>query len=198
MKKLAILLCACAVAVAGLMVSCKNEPTEYVNVTSKAEKVFYTVSGTWTGTQIYGAKDAPTTDEMVTTYDNAYAWTYKYESKQSTKNYTNWSIFIYDEDASSTMSTTTGDTTDKGKSWDEDYMPLNLYKINGAYYLYDTGDSEYMKVTVTGTVGGKEFKISAEQSDDDTRTDMTQAEKDDTSEVNKASSKMELTFTKIN
>lgn len=198
MKKLTIILCACAVAVAALMVSCKNEPTEYVNVTSKAEKVFYTVSGTWAGSDTSGPKDAPTTDEMVTTYDNAYAWTYKYESKQSTKNYTNWSIFIYDEDASSTMSTTTGDTTDKGKSWDEDYMPLKLYKINGAYYLYESGDEEYRKVTVTGTVGGKEFKISADFSEDDARTDITQDEKDNPTTVKKISTKMELTFTKIN
>ena len=197
MKKITILLCACAVAVAGLMVSCKNEPTEYVNVTSTRKAFYYNVKGTITETKITGSKDSPTTTETVTTIDGtASAETWNSETESS--NYSYWGISFYDEDASFTRvkKDKAGTELSSEKKWDDYDSGLWLIKMNGSYYT--ESDGEYKKVNVSGSIGGKEFKVTIEVSDDDTRTDLTQAEMDDTSNVNKSSTKLELTFTKIN
>ena len=198
MKKLTILLCACAVAVAGLMVSCKNEPTEYVDVTNTSKTIYYKVTGTITNTYVYGSKDSPNTYEYVTTIDGtAVASTWNTETNSS--NWSGWYINCYDEDATFTQVVKDKDGTElsSGKKWEKYQTWLELIKIDGSYYI-DNDDGEYKKVTVSGSIGGKEFKVTIEDSNDDARTWVSQEEIDNPTSVDKESNKQEFTFTKIN
>ena len=197
MKKLTIILCACAVAVAGLMVSCKNEPTEYVNVTSNSKAILYTVKGTITNTNVTGSKDSPTTYESVTTIDGT-ASVKTWNSETESSNWSYWYISYYDEDAafSEVEKDKDGTEVSSTKNWDEMSDDIYLRKIDGSYYI--DGNGEYKKVTVSGSIGGKEFKVTIEDSNDDARTYLSQAELDNPTMVEKESDKIELTFTKMN
>ena len=201
MKKISIFLCACAVAAAALMISCKNEPTEYVNLTTTVEEIVYSVSGTVTCTETSGTTSATTTEEEVITYDNANGWFY-YENKEtSSLNYTEYHIYITDPDAVFTKceKDSSGNVisgTSK-KNWGCDSGSMVIYKKDGSYYIEKGYEYEWLKISVTGSLGGKQFTISYEDSTDDTRQNLTEAEKQDTSVIEKVSTKVELTFTRM-
>lgn len=201
MKKLSIFLCVCAAAVAGLIISCKNGTTEYVNVTSTTQDIYYKVSGTVTNTRTTGTTSSFTTNETVYTYENALGRFYHEDKETSSYNYTSYSINVRDEDTSLTEceKDSSGNVisgTSK-KLWYSDSYSRTIYKIDGSYYVWKDNSDELLKIDITGSFGGKEFKIVYEDITDDTRTDLTQAAKDDTTSVNKASTKVELTFTRM-
>lgn len=196
MKKLTILLCACAVAVAALMVSCKNEPTEYINMTDTATDIYYKVSGTVVESRSWGTTTDTNISETTYTITDAVGYAYNYKSKTRDSNTASWYIQFQDPDAQAANTYKSGSTTSESKWWGSysDYYTIN--KIDGDYYYIV--NYKPFKVNVSGSMGGKEFKISFEYSNDDTRTNLTQAQKDDTTAVNKSSGKVELTFTKMN
>ena len=197
MKKLNIFLCVCAVAAAGIMISCKNEATEYVDITKTSEQIYYKVSGTIKNTKTEGAVAAPEVIEDVTTIDGTAFVTHS-DSEMLDSNYSMYDITIYDEDAATVTTITQNGTSTKTKKWKASTMIMNLTKIDGSYYFFESDYCKYDKVTVTGSIGGKEFKLSADLSCEDDRKDVSQAEKDNPTQVEKSASKMDLTFTRIN
>lgn len=197
MKKLNIFLCVCAVAAAGIMISCKNGTTEYVNITDTSNKTYYTVSGTMVSSATTGTPASPTTTEDVTTVDGT-AYVSYYDSEAKDSNYTTYSVVIYDQDAVTVTTETQNGATTKTKQWGKFIPCLELIKIDGDYYFYIQEHCKYVKAAVEGSVGGKEFKLSIDYSGDDDRTNVSQAEKDNPTTVEKASSKLDLTFTRIN
>lgn len=196
MKKLTILLCACVVAVAGLMVSCKNEPTEYIDMTNTATDIYYKVSGTVVESRSWGTTTDTNISETTYTITDAVGYAYNYKSKTCDSNTASWYIQFQDPDAQAANTYKSGSTTSESKRWGSYSYDYQITKIDGDYYYIV--NYKPFKVNVSGSLGGKEFKISFEYSNDDTRTNITQAQKDDTTAVNKSSGKVELTFTKMN
>ena len=60
MKKITLVLCACAIAFAGLLVSCNNATGDYVNTTSAWNRYEYKVTGTFKQVDKDGAVASPT------------------------------------------------------------------------------------------------------------------------------------------
>ena len=201
MKKISIFLCACAVAAAALMISCKNEPTEYVNLTTTVEEFYYSVSGTVTCTETSGTTSSATTEEEVITYDNANGWFFYQNNETSNLNYTAYDINFADPDAvitkcekDSSGNVISGTST---KNWGYNSGNITIYKKDGSYYIQKGYEYEWQEISVTGSLGGKQFTISYEDTTDDFRKDLTEAQKQDTSVINKTSIKVELTFTRM-
>ena len=93
MKKMSLVLCACAVAMAGLLASCSNGPEEVVFVTEETTEALYDVSGSFTKTVTSGLKDATTVTETVDTITSGYAkfgWTSKTVNESDAVNYCLW------------------------------------------------------------------------------------------------------------
>ena len=76
MKKISLVLCACAVAMAGLLASCSNGPEELVFNTVEdtwETSVLYDVSGSFKKVEKVGAKDSVATTECAETITSGYS-----------------------------------------------------------------------------------------------------------------------------
>ncbi|MBP3742608.1 MAG: hypothetical protein J6J00_06440 [Treponema sp.] len=80
MKKMSLVLCACAVAMAGLLASCSNGPEEVVFDTYETTRYMYDVSGSFTRLEKSGLADAVTTTTKKETITNGFT-AFRWESK---------------------------------------------------------------------------------------------------------------------
>lgn len=165
MKKLNVILCACAIAIVGLSVSCKNEPEERKNVGYKNYQNSYTISGTVTvaindkvcdadGT--VGSNDTETTTISVEKGLSNIYWT---TSKTYSTNGIEYAIYFNSVQGkySSESVDKDGNKTPGAEKENISNLPpyismpsrITLCKIGKKYYLAEdmTGDDDYLPVS---------------------------------------------------
>lgn len=157
MKKLSLILCACAIAVAGLSVSCKNETVERKNVGYKNYLNSYTISGTITTVVVNKEVDTDGTtvllNDTITTTTTIEAGTAKIEWRES-KTYSTNGV-EYTISSITTKGKQTKKTKDKAGTEDpysNDYTDASLtnaistkmvlQKIGKKYYVTEDLDPD--------------------------------------------------------
>lgn len=166
MKKINLILCAAVVALAGLMVSCKNEtlPNDWKNVTNKNYGYLYNVTGTVTNTNINGTETAKNTTVTTDTLKGAFARLTWGESAVNQYNYDNYySINVNGKaDSASTYTPATGTAFSSKK----DDVVINRYLgfmvMDGNTYL--EVNNEWVKLPETafanGNIGDESFTFT--------------------------------------
>ena len=142
MKKINAILCACALVCAAVFVSCANEPTEMINVTTKSYERTFTVSGSITEVTeevISGTSGSTTTKTTKTEFNGGYGkvtWT---ESEVTESNYNTYTV-SYGGPAKVTESETEGSVTNSTTSSTTADYSITVYEIDDEMYLSDAGD----------------------------------------------------------
>lgn len=220
MKKINLILCACAVALTGLMVSCKNGNVEKIDVTNTETRYIYKVNGTVTMTKKSGTTTAVDTQEITYTIKDAFAgstnWndgyqrSYDYISEGTNEawesNLNSYNIFIYGGEISvynkNTPATGTAteyvlDNTNTNDPSANSLPALSIPEfgeIDGDYYVL--ADSAWVSAddAFDGYIGDDEFTFKYSSAAYDGR--MTQTQKD-ANAVNNTSATYDLTFTLV-
>lgn len=158
MKKLSIILCAALLAGTAFIVSCKNS-VEYIDVSSQSYTDSYVVTGTVTFTREWGNdSDNTTKQKTVEKFSAGNAIVSRTVNKNKKSNYEDYySIqlmgnYEYETTEIKKVAGTEKDPVEYkgGSSYSENW--LNLYKVDGVWYLDSDGD--YVKVDEF-TIGGK-------------------------------------------
>ena len=147
MKKLTLMLCACEMALAMVLVSCKNEPEEYVDVTSHSYDYIYSVTGTIKEVCETGPKDSTTKKISEWTFTKA-----KGNATWSTSTLSKSDQLTYNISANGQADRSVKDgDADAVKTYrvnkDIKYVFQTMYKIGDKFYIYF--DNEYIEVTVS-------------------------------------------------
>jgi len=159
MKKITLMLCACAMAFAGLLVSCNNGAEDYINTTSVSNTYYYKVTGSFKDVETSGAIAAPsteTTEWTIVKGTAAVSWT-KSVTTEGDRPIYEISTDIYTDTVetvgSSTTSTKHFNVTNTG-------LPFSaIYEFEDGYYVrIDSGI--YSKVTLDGDFGDSSFTLS--------------------------------------
>ena len=161
MKKITLMLCACAMAFAGLLVSCNNGTEKYVDTTSVYNNYRYKVTGSVTETTSTGAIAKPDTTSDVYTFTKAtgsVSWTDNETSKGDVPTYNIW----FGGQADRVFTNASSVETKTYTVWKQ--LPDTvgkLYKLDDGYYIdLDRNKDRYVKVTLDGEFGDDEFKLS--------------------------------------
>ncbi|MBO4628495.1 MAG: hypothetical protein J5687_00955 [Treponema sp.] len=167
MKKLNLILCACAIAVMGLSVSCKNDLAERKDVSYKSYEYVYTVSGTITTHTVYyecnPAGDVTSNDtfDETNTIDSATAVISWSDSKVVSTNGTEYEVEI---------TKAKGKTKDVAKDkdgnelynaeneYENENQDLTFYKIGKKFYMQTS--SGYSEPIDADFPKGKDFTLS--------------------------------------
>lgn len=207
MKKINLILCACAVALAGLMVSCKNGNVEKIDVTSTETSYIYKVNGTVTYTMKSGTTTAVDTQEITYTIKDAYTGrltTGEYETWESNQcsygiSLSGGEISLYLKDTPATGTATeyvldNTNTNDPSASYIPSLEIPTFNEIDGDYYVL--ADSAWVSAddAFDGYIGDDEFTFKYTSAAYDGR--MTQTQKD-ANAVNNTSATYDLTFTLV-
>lgn len=213
MKKINLILCACAVALAGLMISCKNGNVDKIDVTQTTTRYIYKVNGTITSIQKSGTTSATTTVETKYTVTdvlanqrlyNSYGGSYTEATiSEKTDEAYDTNITGYDIDFSGGNSSATKTTTPaSGTATVEvkDYVSgsslpsLSIAEIDGEYYI----NYDYAWVNVDdnfdGFVGDDEFTFKYEGASANGWLDQDDK---DANVVSSYSTSFDLTFTLV-
>ena len=200
MKKINLILCACAVALAGLMVSCKNNNVDIINVTNTKTNYIYKVSGTVTSTSNYGATATSVTN-TVTTYTIKDAYTGKLTEEvdeQMERNNTYYDISLFGGSVSATKTVTdaAGSKTETVKDVlsVSSLGSLSFYDIDGDYYIVENWAFVNVDDAFDGFVGDDEFTFKYTTAVSNGQ--MTQTQKD-AGMVSNGSTSYDLTFTLV-
>jgi len=176
MKKINLILCACALAGSAFFASCKNNAQEINFVTSTSYENRYTISGTYqtvsADNYVSEAGVASTTNETRTNIYNissGYARIYWTDSEAIKEgNYTTWyGVNIGNVRGTHQSKTDTGSVagTLAPANPTEESIPLywlQFYKIDDEFF-YRTNDGEAVQVKVTGDLeSGEDFSIVLE------------------------------------
>ena len=211
MKKINLILCACTVALAGLIVSCKNGNVDMIDVTTTKTNYIYKVNGTITEVQNSGTTSATTTQETKYTVTDVLAnsidWTYgRTESPiitETTKETYDTNCAGYDisfSGGNSTAIETTTPATGTATVRVKDYVSgsslpsLSIAEIDGEYYI--NYDNAWVNVddNFDGFVGDDEFTFKYEGASANGRLDQDDK---DANVVNTYSTSFDLTFTLV-
>ena len=169
MKKITLALCACAMAFAGLLVSCSSGSVDYVDCGKTESRYIYAVYGTITTTSSEeglidvssysgnisqaldkDGKKSTTTSSSTKKVSNGYVaatWN-TYENRES--NFTHYTIkgdYKYTS-TSNSSGTYDGDSTGstEGNEDGTSSIEFNIYDIDGTYYLYDGTNKTQVKL----------------------------------------------------
>lgn len=170
MKKITLMLCACAMAFAGLLVSCNNGTEKYIYANEVSYTYDYNVSGTIKEVETTGAAAAPTatvTEYTLTKATGGFNWTensqregqdvYYYNNNNRIDGYHFWINGTADE----SVTVGTGTATKTYAVWAS--IPgrvQTLYKLGDDLYI-KLVDGAYSKVTISdGEIGDDEFTLS--------------------------------------
>ena len=265
MKKINLILGACAIAAAALFVSCNNGTKDYVNVKTINNKYAYNVTGSVTNTSKSGSTTAASVTVTTATIKNAIANVDWSEDKLNDSNYDYYTInfngtanWTTSYTAAGSTTATTSKFTDKfGKlststtyytvsegwydmdlitdptdpsDWTGAFISANygadtssatapewvyygmyriptgttstissisleIYEFDGDFYVKD--DNEYVKLpedAIDGDFGDDEITIKYTLSNADTRTGLTETEKNDTTVVRSSETAYNFTF----
>ena len=196
MKKMSLLLCACAVAVAGLLTSC-SEPKEVVFDTAVRTQNAYSVTGTMSVENVAGATGSLVTKKVTGTITNGYVDMYYTDSKADNSEkdwygfsgYSFYGTYEYSETDSGVTTTTTTKNMNLYNSELVSSFRLvwnGLTCLDGNYYIHD--DSTYIPVTVSSSLSDDTFSISYTYVDSDAST---------SDYTDKTTSSWSLKFTKV-
>ena len=186
MKKLILMLCACTIAFAGLLTSCKNETEEYIDVTQSLYDYIYSVTGTMTiveETGTPGATSKTTTTYTITQGSGSAEW---WEQTNYKSDVINIEVGV---NARSNKNEQTDDQTPVVTY--NTYFPYSNYsfyyvsKIDGKYYIKNDVSAEYEQVNISG-IKEKGFTYSGSYTHDWSTE----------SNVNKTTYSVDLTFDK--
>ena len=161
MKKMSLVLCACAVAMAGLLASCSNGPEEVVFVTRETTEALYDVSGSFTKTVTSGLKDATTVTETVDTITSGYAkfgWTSKTVNESDAVNYELWGSG-YNYKRVETVTPTTGDATTTTYSEANEDMWWHDGWTSAPFYTFDSAVGDGNNTTGFSKIDGKYYAL---------------------------------------
>ncbi|MCR4630717.1 MAG: hypothetical protein K5786_03725 [Treponema sp.] len=157
MKKISLVLCACAVAMAGLLASCNNGPEEVVFVTEETTEALYDVSGSFTKTETSGLKDATTVTKTVDTITSGYAkfgWTSKTVNEADAVNYCVWDT-KYNYKRVETVTPATGDATTTTYSEAQEDMWWKNGWTSAPFYTFDSAIGDGNNTTGFSKIDGK-------------------------------------------
>ena len=156
MKKISLMLCLCAMAFVGLLVSCSNG--EYIDSTSVSYDYLYKVTGTMKVVETEGLITAPATTSSEYTITKATGevwWTESVTQSGDVPEYRTWLNLKAD--------LTTSDTAGSTKTFNVYPSCPNelktLYKFSDGFYL-KTQQGKYEKVTLEGDFGDESFTIT--------------------------------------
>ena len=174
MKKITLMLCACAMAFAGLLVSCSNGSEKYVDATEVNNNYLYKVTGSVSVTTADGAIANPDTTSDVYTFTKAtgsVSWTDSETSKGDVPTYTIGASGLADRVYTEGTTETKRYNVEKNAiSWSEG----KLYKLDDGYYIdLNRNKDRYVKVTLDGEFGDDEFKLSYNYTIDNLTTPST-------------------------
>lgn len=263
MKKINLILSACAIAAVALFVSCNNGTKDYVNVKTINNKYAYNVTGSVTNTSKSGSTTAASVTVTTATIKNVIANVEWSEDKLNDSNYDYYTInfngtanWTTSYTAAGSTTATTSKFTDKfgklststvytyiadgwydmtqitdpyditewaaafidddpgldvssipGAYWIEDTsiptgttstissVSLEIYEFDGDFYVKD--DNEYVKLpedAIDGDFGDDEITIKYTLSNADTRTSLTETQKNDTTVVRSSETAYNFTF----
>ncbi len=200
MKKINLILCACAVALSGLMVSCKNGNVDIINVTETTTNYIYKINGTVTTTDTYGTGTAVSTD--VSTYTIKDANTGRIQVKEDEQMEGNAKWYSFNTNGGSVSATSTVTSASGVKT---DYVldvasinglvPNGFEEIDGDYYMVLQWAYVNVDDAFDGFIGDDEFTFKYTTAAVDNQS-WTQAEVD-AKEVNNSSTTYDLTFTLV-
>lgn len=201
MKKINLILCACAVALSGLMVSCKNGNVDIINVTETTTNYIYKINGTVTTTDTYGAGTAVSTD--VSTYTIKDAYTKRItetvdEQMDGNAKYYDLGVSGGSVSATSTVTSASGVKTEYVKdvvAYLGGIVPDGFEEIDGDYYMVLQWAYVNVDDAFDGFIGDDEFTFKYTTAVLDNQS-WTQAEVD-AKEVNNTSTTYDLTFTLV-
>ena len=187
MKKMILMLCACTIAFAGLLTSCKNEVEEYVDVTNQYYEYIYSVTGTMTIVAETGTPGA--TSKTTTTYTITQGRGYAEWEEQT--NYKSDDIMIeVGINARSNKKEQTDDQTpvvtyNTSFPYNNNNSFYSVFKIDGKYYIRNDVSAEYVQVNISD-IKEKGFTYSGSYTHDGSTE----------SNVNKTTYSVDLTFDK--
>ncbi len=168
MKKITLMLCACAMAFAGLLVSCNNGTEKYIYANDVSYAYDYNVSGTIKTVATSGAVAAPTatvTEYTLTKGQGGIYWTENSQVEGDAtgaidgwnENYHMWLNATADK--SVTVGTGTATKTYAVSTWLPEKAGT-LYKMGDDLFI-KVQDGAYSKVTIDdGEIGDDEFTLS--------------------------------------
>ncbi|WP_027727237.1 hypothetical protein [Treponema bryantii] len=171
MKKITLMLCACAMAFAGLLVSCNNG-SEYINASGVSYDYKYKVTGTIKEATASGAVAAPSKTSDVYTFTKAVGKVNWWESENSYGDVPTYWI----EASGYADEVYTNSSSVETKYYKEDislpfyYLEkfedgfyINLQNLNANNYVYQQNQKgKYAKVTLDGDFGDDEFTLTYE------------------------------------
>ena len=169
MKKITLALCACAMAFAGLLVSCSSGSVDYVDCGKTESRYIYAVYGTITTTSSEeglidvssysgnisqaldkDGKKSTTTSSSTKKVSNGYVAATWNTDENRESNYTHYTIkgsYKYTS-TSNSSGTYDGDSTGstEGNEDGTSSIEFNIYDIDGTYYLYDGTNKTQVKL----------------------------------------------------
>lgn len=150
MKKLILMLCACTIAFAGLLTSCKNEVEEYVDVTMKTYDYIYSVTGTLKIVHEQGTTGAITKQTetyTITQGKGSASWTERTTEKTDCINI---GIDVIARADKTTQQDNNPAETTYNTDFSMKYFPFgDVNKIDGKYYIKNNTDAEYVEVKIS-------------------------------------------------
>ncbi len=181
MKKITLMLCACAMAFAGLLVSCNNGTEKYINANEVSYAYDYNVSGTIKEVATSGAVAAPTATVREWTLTKGQGGIYWTENSQIegdatgtiggwNENYHMWLNATADQSVTVGTGTATK-TYAVGKGLPD--KAQTLYKMGDDLFI-KVKEGTYSKVTIDdGEIGDDEFTLSYNYTIDNSTTTTT-------------------------
>lgn len=179
MKKITLVLCACAMAFAGLLVSCNNnagDTTKLINRDTTSYDNAYEFSATKVVTVETATNKATllTTEETTTSFTGLATITYS-ENDDVTEDYKNYTFAITDKTKASSKKVTSYSGTAAASQTavkdaytvnDSDFSPapnssssVDFYEFDGKFYLGEASDTDtavytdaYLKDTLVNTI----------------------------------------------
>jgi len=144
MKKITLMLCACAMAFAGLLVSCSNGAEKWINGTTHSNKYEYAITGTVTESVETGTTSSTTVNKGVITFAKGIGDIgLNSEDSRKENNDSSSSGYIY-INGKGDASYTAG-TADPEKYYNLPYYNYNisLNKLDDNWYISASADSSF-------------------------------------------------------
>lgn len=184
MKKLTLILCVCAIAFTSILVSCKNEPEEYIDTTTKYYNYMYSVTGTVNYEQDYGPKDAVVKTTINRTFTQATGTAEWSENAYDKSDYQKYTIKAsgYVDEVNKEGSNAAVNTYKRSYLISSDCW--TVYKNDSKYYI--KVKDKYVEVQLS-SIKKDGFTYKGNFSVDDS----------DTTTVNKYTYYFDLTFSKL-
>jgi len=163
MKKITLMLCACAMAFAGLLVSCNNGSEKIIFTDSTSFDYAYTVSGTKVVTTEYANDKALllTTRTETSSFSAGNAVITWDENDNSTTDWKNYHLKVYPSRGDKVVAVKYSGTSAESQPAVEDAHTDNIQIYSSDVYFYSLGDAYY-----SGSKNWKDDSYAAKTEDE--------------------------------